>query len=490
MWAWRPVATGVTNNQRDEPVLAGVEGAGPHASTRRHADDDHGVDAARRERRRERRAKKRARVLLCDHHVTDSNLQWRHQLSKPVPGFETSQRRDLAEEHAAVDTAVVVRHLGEQNGYGRGMGSGNNAHRGCEHRRRVGVADVERGVGLEIGPAHVHNEHGRSIAKFQTATEPGPLVVGAQIVIVVGGGHRRILARLRGRPQDRYRRRMAEETLRTVVELLDEQSSDNTEWFDQLWGLTSELRARVDARFPDLARDPSSLPYDRYASKSADGPNGHMTTWTSPEVDWMVNSNLTNTKLGFCNMHLTLWLGPQIKVPHLAFAFGTFPDLFFLCDFPARADTVIDTASLYRYNEPVNERWLGLRAHPNLRPFTSRSLYVRETLSETAFCYLADRTDENMALYRDLAHELLGIWLGWVDAAEQTPDADRADLAQRDLMVRRYVAELDPANVLAVRYFGQEREEALVRQLWGGDRTHARVGGFSNTCPPPSRPGH
>lgn len=275
--------------------------------------------------------------------------------------------------------------------------------------------------------------------------------------------------------------------LRHVTELLDAQQSDASEWFVKLWALTQQLRERVNERFPNLVRDPSSLAHDRYASTSADGPNGHMTTWTGDNIDWMVHSHLVNTKMGFCNMHLTLWLGPQIKVPHLAFAFGTFPDLFFLADFPTRADTIVDTEHLFKYHEELNPIWLKHRENSELRPFVSRSLYVRETLSETAWCYLADKTDENVALYSEMANQALDIWFRWIDEAVAVASEDQAVLAQRDLQVRRYAADLDPANALAVRYFGEEKVHQLERQLWGADRELRRVGGFSNECPPPAK---
>jgi hypothetical protein len=279
---------------------------------------------------------------------------------------------------------------------------------------------------------------------------------------------------------------MAQESLQHVTELLDASTVDNTEWFTRLWKLTNELRARVDAKFPNLVRDPSSLPHDRYASTDSGGPNGHMTTWVGEPIDWMVHSNLVNPTMGFCNMHLSMWLGPTVKVPHCAFAFGTFPDLFLLGDFPARADTIIDTEHLYTYYEAVNAFWLKHRANENLRPFTSRALYVRETLSETAFCFLADRTDENFATYSEIANEMLDIWFAWLDAAPTVPLDEQAALAERDLKVRRYAAELDPANALAVRYFGPDKVQLLERQLWGGDRELARIGGYTNDCAPPA----
>ena len=61
---------------------------------------------------------------------------------------------------------------------------------------------------------------------------------------------------------------------------------------------------------------------------------------------------------------------------------------------------------------------------------------------------------------------------GFQKLAEDEQEA----LAERDLAVRRNVAELDPANEMAVRYFGQEQTDALVRTLWGGDRRIPRPG--------------
>ncbi len=280
-------------------------------------------------------------------------------------------------------------------------------------------------------------------------------------------------------------RSMAKESLQHVTELLDAGTVDNTEWFHKLWAMTAELRARVDSKFPDLVRDPSSLPHDSYASE-AGGPQGHMSTWVGEPIDWMVHSNLVNPTIGFCNMHLSMWLGPTVKVPHCAFAFGTFPDLFLLGDFPARTDTIIDTEHLFTYYESVNALWLKHRANENLRPFTSRALYVRDTLSETAFCFLADRTEENFTTYREIANGMLDIWFAWLDAALPTPLAEQGVLAERDLKVRRYAAELDPANALAVRFFGEEKVAQLERQLWGGDRVLPRIGGFRNECAPPA----
>lgn len=61
-------------------------------------------------------------------------------------------------------------------------------------------------------------------------------------------------------------------------------------------------------------------------------------------------------------------------------------------------------------------------------------------------------------------------WLTWVDEAEPVPEDARAALANRDLFVRRTSAERDPGNAMAVRLFGAEMTDTLVRGLWGGNR--------------------
>lgn len=56
------------------------------------------------------------------------------------------------------------------------------------------------------------------------------------------------------------------------------------------------------------------------------------------------------------------------------------------------------------------------------------------------------------------------------------PESERAALAETDLTIRRNIAERDPANVMGVRFFGEETTNKLVRALWGGDRELPRPG--------------
>ncbi len=263
------------------------------------------------------------------------------------------------------------------------------------------------------------------------------------------------------------------EQLRHVADLVDEGGvQDNTAVFNTLWGLLGEVRDRIDARF-DTTLDRSSEPFGNW-----DAPGGQkvrVQAFAGDEVDWMVHSWIGQPETGFTNMHLTVWLGPQIDVPHLGLAWGTIPDVWFYCDVIPRSDLWVDLESLDRYYEPLNERWLDVRAeHPELKVFTSRSLYVRTGLSECAYVYTSERSEGIIELMRDLVHERVDQWLRWVDDATPVPAEKRGALAERDLTIRRNVAERDPANVLGVRLFGEEMTEKLVRTLWGADRTLPR----------------
>ena len=67
-----------------------------------------------------------------------------------------------------------------------------------------------------------------------------------------------------------------------------------------------------------------------------------------------MHSWLREPQMGFSNIHLTTWLGSQIRVPHLAFAFATVLHLFFYMDYIPRTDLFADLEYLDRYYEPVN----------------------------------------------------------------------------------------------------------------------------------------
>jgi len=179
--------------------------------------------------------------------------------------------------------------------------------------------------------------------------------------------------------------------------------------------------------------------------------------------------------MSYCNIRLTIWLGSQIRVPHLAFAFGTFPVLFFLMDYIPRVDVVVNPDYVDRYMEPANKRFLELQADKRFSPFISQSTYIRETISQAGLNFTCPpNTKGALDLIRTVSHEYLDRWLKEVNKAEPVPEAERPALAKRDLEVRRSMAERDPANVVAARIYGPELTNALVRGFWGGDRMSPR----------------
>ena len=262
------------------------------------------------------------------------------------------------------------------------------------------------------------------------------------------------------------------ETLEGVEEIFDKRgATDATQTFERLWSITEELMVKIRARF-ELTRDPSTEDLESYKG-DADFPSGRLAAYSGPEIDWLVHSWIGNPPLGFTNMHVTAWLGPQIDVPHLGIAWGTLPDLWFYIDYNPRSDLMLDTEALDKYYAPMNEEFLELRADDGLAPFTSKELYVRQALSDVATCFTVPETvydEARLEQISELAHRRVDEWLTFVDTAEPVPEERRAQLAADDLARRRNIAERDPANIMAVRFFGEELAGRLVRALWGGDR--------------------
>ncbi|MEH2408829.1 red chlorophyll catabolite reductase [Nostoc sp.] len=244
---------------------------------------------------------------------------------------------------------------------------------------------------------------------------------------------------------------------------------DNKAVFEQLWGITKELHEKLEARF-ELHPDPSTQDLQQYRSLD-DNINGSLTTFVGSEIDWLVHSWLGNPETSnFSTMRLTTWLKSHIQVPHLAFEFGTLPNIFFYIDYIPRTELLSDLAYLDRYYEPVNQTFLKLQSDSRLKVFTSKSVYVRLFQSPVSLCYTGAPTLDTLELTRTLAHETLDRWLTWVDAAEPVTEDARDVLADRDLSLRRISAERDPGNKFAAQMFGSELTDRLVRSLWGGDR--------------------
>ncbi|MFO7540034.1 MAG: red chlorophyll catabolite reductase [Chloroflexota bacterium] len=258
-------------------------------------------------------------------------------------------------------------------------------------------------------------------------------------------------------------------TTKSLLELVDERPQvDNQEVFDALWQILVELRQKVNGRF-ELQPHPSTADLQPY--HSLDGrAKGFLSGFTGPEIDWLVHSWIGTPQTSFTNMHLTIWLGPQVRTPHFGLALGTMPDIFVYMDYVPRTDLMTDLEYLDRYYQPVNDSFVRFTEDGRFSPFVSKALYMRQSQSHTSHCYLVAPTDDTIATIRKLAHQMMDRWLGWLDDPEPTPAADQPALAQRDQFIRRAIAERDPANAMGVRLFGEELTNHLVRALWGADR--------------------
>lgn len=264
------------------------------------------------------------------------------------------------------------------------------------------------------------------------------------------------------------------QNLKSVQEHFDEAGpTDVTGLLADWTALVDRLAAKVHDRF-QLERDPSTVDLESFASDG--GPSGSIRAYAGPEIDWMIHSHMQNAELGFVNVHLTIWLGPQVRVPHFGLALGAFPQGWLFLDSVARSNLLVDTDSFDRYFGPLNDEWEQVQAqHDFLEPFVSRSAFVRASLSPTAHCFMAPGDARTTALVSELAERHLDRWMTWVDEADEVPAEERAELAANDELTRRNIAERDPANDMGERFFGPEMTDRLVRTLWGGDRTLPRA---------------
>lgn len=269
------------------------------------------------------------------------------------------------------------------------------------------------------------------------------------------------------------------DTTTSVIDLVDQAGAiDNQPVFDHLWAMVGRLRDRIEPTL-GLVADPSAA--DLADLRGVDGsPVGRIEALTGPLTDWAIHSWIGQPATGFSNIHLTVWNPATIRTPHLGVATGTFPLPWLLLDLPMRTDLAIDLEHFDRYYEPANERWLEVKERADLSQFISRSLYVRQVVSQVGLIFRCDATDEHLQLIEELAVEFVDRWLGWMADPEPTPEAEQAALAARDLQLRKNIAERDPANPMGERIFGAELTDRLIGNLWGRDRATERPGGFPN----------
>jgi Red chlorophyll catabolite reductase (RCC reductase) len=259
------------------------------------------------------------------------------------------------------------------------------------------------------------------------------------------------------------------DNLKSVVELIAERPTvDNSDVFERLKSIQTSLWTKIENRFPDLELAESTKQFQPYQSLDGNA-KGDLKGFTSSEIEWAVCSWVGNPKMSFCNLHITIWMKSHTYLPHLAFACGTFPVFFSLIDYIPRVEPVINPEYMNKYFEPSNERFLQMQQDKRFMPFVSQSTFVRFAVSPIGMNFISPpNTEGTVDQFEELANEHFDRWLDWSRETDEIPSEKRAEIAARDLAIRRNTAELDPANVVVEKIYGKELVDGLVKGLWGG----------------------
>ena len=214
-------------------------------------------------------------------------------------------------------------------------------------------------------------------------------------------------------PTIRHRARSPmSQTLKSVQEHFDEAAADRRHRDVRTWlALVERLKARLAERF-ELSATRHRRSSRPSAARTAARPAGSA-TYAGPEIDWMVHSHMENAAMGFCNVHLTVWLGPQVRVPHFGMALGAFPQGWIYLDSVPRVEPA-DRHRLLRQLLRAAQRRVGAGPPGQRLPrrrSSAAARFVRAGLSPTAHCYMAPADQRTTDLVTKLAEEHLDRWL-------------------------------------------------------------------------------
>ena len=257
---------------------------------------------------------------------------------------------------------------------------------------------------------------------------------------------------------------------KTIDQFLAENPDvDVSHAWERCWGILSDIKARIAARFPGLELEPNTADRSYYTSPNGEF-EGSLQAWSGAGCDWLVNSWLGNRKASILDMNATAFLGQETDVPHFIMVFGTIPKLFFYFDFTPRRNLMVDTEYLDRYYTPINSEYLALRGNTNFQWSVSHGTYMRALTNPSPQSLMGDLTDDNIDLLEAYAYGMLDHWLDWLASAPPVPAAERAALSEYDFRVRELGYARDPMNKLAEQVFGADQVENMLNIRMGRDQ--------------------
>ena len=259
---------------------------------------------------------------------------------------------------------------------------------------------------------------------------------------------------------------MSKENIKTIKEIIDgseRQQLDSV--FEELLQEQNKLLEKVMAAM-EIEPKPECEPYHEVASLDGKAIS-RIYTFHGPKVDHLCCSSVVNRELGFSNLHLNIWVSPELRVPGFGCVFGTLPALFHYNDFVPRYDLWHEIQHLDEYYMPVNDQYLDFVGKENITPFISQDTYIRTAASPMAVGVMLENNQPNRDMVVKFANERMDTWLDWMAEARPTPMEQQQQLADRDYRIRLANAHRDPANPVAFRMFGVEQGYKMLEQLWG-----------------------
>lgn len=258
---------------------------------------------------------------------------------------------------------------------------------------------------------------------------------------------------------------------KTLDEFLAENPNvDVSRYWERCWGILTELKEKITARFPHLDQDPTTFDREYYTSPNGEF-EGSYKAWTGNGVEWLVNSWIGNRKASILDMNTTAFLGQETDVPHLVIVFGTVPHLFCYCDYTPRKNLLTDVDYLDKYyGEEVNDWYMKLRSHENFHWSVSHGNYMRALINPATQSLMGELNDENIDIFEKYLHEMVDRWLGWLENATPVPESEREELRKNDHIIREMGYRRDPMNKLAANVFGEEEVQKMINLRMGSEQ--------------------